>query len=75
MVSSILVNVSTTAKIDNKKPKTKVYIHPRKGSYPDLGIGDTFKVDVKIDGDSVIIRKVTGRTTTSANLVKTNSSH
>ncbi len=46
IVSFILFNVPTTAKID-KKPK--VYIYPKRSSYPKLGIGDTFETNVKIE--------------------------
>ena len=49
MVSSILINVSISAKSDKSRKKTTVYIHPQKTSNPKLGIGETFTVDVKIN--------------------------
>ncbi len=46
IVSFILFNVSASAKTDKK---TKIYILPKRTSYPKLGIGDTFEISVKIE--------------------------
>ncbi|NIO44861.1 MAG: hypothetical protein GTN36_04910 [Candidatus Aenigmarchaeota archaeon] len=46
IVSFILFNVSASAKMDKR---TKVYIFPKRTSYPKLEIGDLFETNVKID--------------------------
>ncbi len=45
-VSFIFFNVSASAKTDKK---TKIYIYPKRSSYPKLGIGDIFETSVKIE--------------------------
>ncbi len=46
IVSFIFFNVSASAKMDKE---AKVYIYPKRTSYPKLGIGDLFETNVKID--------------------------